>query len=175
MKSDYDSPRTVRHARWLAAVVCGVITLGLVWAMGVKIMQVSEARAIDATRENLLASLNALAAERVAQNLPADASWLRRNPFQLLRWVNSDYCGELLERQPPQVGCWHYLPERGWLLHRSRFADEQGELAAELHVFQLQAVPKSLLGSPESQDGLSSLGLNSVPAAEVAARADTYQ
>ena len=175
MKSDYDSPRTVRHARWLAAVVCGVITLGLVWAMGVKIMQVSEARAIDATRENLLASLNALAAERVAQNLPADASWLRRNPFQLLRWVNSDYCGELQERQLPQAGCWYYLPARGWLLHRSRFADEQGQLAAELHIFQLQAVPKLLPGSTESKDALISLELNSVPAAEVAALADTYQ
>ncbi len=175
MKSDYDSPRTVRHARWLAAAVCAVIGLGLVWAMAVKILQVSEARAVNATRENLLASLSSLAAERVAQGLPADASWLRRNPFQLLRWVNSDYCGELHERQLPQAGCWHYLPARGWLLHRSRFADEQGQLAAELHIFQLQAVPKLLQGSTESKDALISLELNPVPVAEVAALADTYQ
>jgi hypothetical protein len=175
VKSDYDSPRTVRNVRRLAAAVCAVIGLGLVWAMGVKVLQVSEVRAVAATRENLLASLSNLAAERVAQGLPADASWLRRNPFELLRWVNSDYCGELLAQQPPQAGCWHYLPARGWLLHRSRFADEQAELAAELQVFQLQAVPKPLLGSTESKEALISLELNPVPAAEVAALVDTYQ
>jgi hypothetical protein len=175
VKADYDSPRTVRHARWLAGGVCAVIGLGLVWAMGVKILQVSEARAVNATRENLLASLSNLAAERVAQGLPADASWLRRNPFELLRWVNSDYCGELLERQPPQAGCWHYLPARGWLLHRSRFTDPEQGIVAELQIFQLLAVPKALLGSTESKDALLSLELNPVPAAEVTALADTYQ
>lgn len=174
MRRDYDSPRTVRRVRWLAVVVCALIALGLVWAMGVKILQVSEARAINATRENVLTSLNNLAAERLAQGLSTDASWLRRNPFQLLRWLSSDYCGELLEHQPPQAGCWHYLPAQGWLLHRSRFADEQGEIAAELQVFQLQAVPKALLGSTESKDALISLELNPVPAAEVTALADTY-
>ena len=175
MRADYDSDRTVRHARLLAVCVCAVIGLGLVWAVGVKILQVSEARAVNATRENLLASLSSLAAERLAQGLPADASWLRRNPFQLLRWVNSDYCGELQQRQLPQAGCWHYLPAQGWLLHRSRFADEQGELAAELQVFQLLAAPKPLLGSTESKDALISLELNPVPAAEITALADTYQ
>lgn len=175
MRADYDSDRTVRHARLLAVCVCAVIGLGLVWAMGVKILQVSEARAINATRENLLASLSNLAAERLAQGLPADASWLRRNPFALLRWVNSDYCGELLAQQPPQAGCWHYLPARGWLLHRSRFADEQGDLAAELQVFQLQAVPKPRLSGTESKEALISLELNPVPAAEVDALVDTYQ
>jgi hypothetical protein len=175
VKSDYDSPRTVRQARWLAVVVCAVIGLALLWTMGVKILRVSEARAIDATRENLLASLSALAAEQVAKGQAADARWLRRNPFQLLRWVNSDYCGELLERQPPQAGCWHYLPARGWLLHRSRFTDAELGIVAELQIFQLRAVPQALLGSTESKDALLSLELNPVPAAEVAALADTYQ
>jgi hypothetical protein len=175
VKADYDSARTVRRARLLGWSLCGLIALGLVWAMASKILQVSEARALDATRENLLASLSALAAERVAQGLAADTSWLRRNPFQLLRWESSDYCGELVASQVPQTGCWHYLPARAWLLHRSRFADEQGELAAELRVFQLQAVPRQRLGSTELTDALISLELNEVPAAEITALADSYQ
>jgi hypothetical protein len=93
----------------------------------------------------------------------------------LLSWISSDYCGELQARQLPQAGCWHYLPVRGWVLHRSRFTDEQGELAAELQVFQLQALPKAALGSTESKETLISLELNRVPAAEVAALADSYQ
>jgi ATP-dependent Clp endopeptidase proteolytic subunit ClpP len=110
-----------------------------------------------------------------AQGQAADASWLRRNPFQLLRWESSDYCGELQEPQLPQAGCWHYLPSRGWLLHRSRFTDAEQGMVAELRVFQLRAVPKAPLGSPESQDAVISLELNQVPAAEVAALADTYE
>jgi hypothetical protein len=175
VRADYDSGRTVRRARLLGWSLCGVIALGLVWSMASKILQVSEARAISATRENLQASLTALAAERVAKGQAVDASWLRRNPFQLLRWVNSDSCGELLERQLPRAGCWHYLPARGWLLHRSRFTDPEQGIAAELQVFQLQAVPKPRFGSTESKDALLSLELNPVPVAEVAALADTYQ
>lgn len=175
MKADYDSGRTVRHARLFGWALCGLMALGLLWAMGAKILRVSEARALDATRENLLASLNALAAERVAQGQAADASWLRRNPFQLLRWESSDYCGELQELQLPQAGCWHYLPARGWLLHRSRFTDPEQGMVAELRVFQLQAVPKAPPGSTESQDAVISLELNQVPTAEVTALAATYQ
>lgn len=175
MRADYDTDRTVRHARQVGWSLCGLIALGLIWAMGSKILQVSEARTVSATRENLQASLNALAVEQAAKGQAVDTSWLRRNPFQLLRWINSDYCGELLERQLPQAGCWHYLPARGWLLHRSRFTDEQGVLAAELQVFQLQAVPQALSGSSESKDGLPSLELNPVPAAEITALADTYK
>ncbi|OHC27675.1 MAG: hypothetical protein A2Y50_11565 [Pseudomonadales bacterium RIFCSPLOWO2_12_59_9] len=175
MKADYDSGGTVRRARLFGWVVCGLIALGLVWAMGSKILRVSEARALDATRENLLASLTVLAAERVVQGQVADTSWLRRNPFQLLRWESSDYCGELQELQLPQAGCWHYLPARGWLLHRSRFTDSEQGIVAELRVFQLQAVPKAPPGSTESQDAVISLELNQVPAADVTALADTYQ
>lgn len=175
MSADYDSRRTVHRAQLFGWTVCGLIAIGLVWAMAIKILQVSEARAIDATRENLAASLTALAAERVAQGQAADISWLRRNPFLLLSWISSDYCGELHEQQLPQAGCWHYLPTRGWLLHRSRFADEQGELAAELQVFQLQEVPKAALSSTESKEALISLELNRVPAAEVSALADSYK
>jgi hypothetical protein len=175
VKTDYDSDRTVRHARLLAGVVCAVIALGLVWAMGVKVLQVSEARALSATQENLLASLTALAAEQVAKGQVADTRWLRRNPFQLLRWESSDYCGELQELQLPQAGCWYYLPARGWLLHRSRFTDPEQGVVAELQVFQLHAVPKPPLGSPASPEALISLELNPVPAADVTALADTYQ
>lgn len=175
MSADYDSRRTVRRAQLFGWTVCGLIALGLLWAMGTKILQVSEARAINATRENLMASLTALAAERVARGQAADVSWLRRNPFLLLSGVSGDYCGELVARQLPQAGCWHYLPARGWLLHRSRFADEQGELAAELQVFQLQAVPKATLGSTELKEALISLELNRVPTAEITALADSYQ
>lgn len=175
MKADYDSGRTVRHARLFGWLVCGLITLGLVWAMGSKILQVSEARAIEATRENLITSLTVLAAEQVAKGQELDVRWLRRNPFELLRWESSDYCGELQERQLPQAGCWHYLPAHGWLLHRSRFTDPEQGIAAELRVFQLQAVPKPVLGSTESQDALISLELNQVPTAQVAVLAATYQ
>lgn len=174
MRPDYDTDRTVRHVRLLGWGLCGLIALGLIWALGSKILQVSEARTVSATRENLQASLNALAAERVAKGQAIDVRWLRRNPFQLLRWISSDYCGELLERQLPQTGCWHYLPARGWLLHRSRFTDEQGVLAAELQVFQLQAVPIRRQTGTESKEGLLSLELNPVSAAEITALADTY-
>jgi hypothetical protein len=72
VSADYDSRRTVRRAQLFGWTVCGLIAIGLVWAMAIKILQVSEARAIDATRENLAASLNSLAAERVAKGQTLD-------------------------------------------------------------------------------------------------------
>ena len=175
MRTEYASARDVQQLRWLVWVVGGGLLLVVLWLLTVKVLRVSEARAVSATRENLAASLSALAAQQMAQGKALDERWLQRNPFALLRWPSSDYCGELTAAQMPQPGCWHYLPARGWLLHRSRFADPEQGMVAELRVFQLQAVPKALLGSTESKDALLSLELNPVPAAEVAALADTYQ
>jgi hypothetical protein len=175
MHADYDSQPTVRHMRWLGWTLFGLIMLGLVWVMTDKVLRVIEARTVSATRENISASLVALSAERVAQGLSAEPSGLGQNPFKLLRWQNNDYCGELLAAQLPEPSCWYYLPQRSWLLHRSRFADEKGDLVAELQVFQLQAVPKQGLNRTESQDAVSSLELTQVATTEVALWVDNYK
>ena len=104
-----------------------------------------------------------------------EASWLRRNPFELLSWPSEDYCGELSEGELPQRGCWHYLPARGWLLHRSRFTDAGQGMDGQLQVFQLRAVPQLSSTGPQSPGRFISMELDRVPAAEVAALAQAYR
>ena len=175
MRTEYASARDVQQLRWLVWVVGGGLLLVVLWLLTVKVLRVSEARAVSATRENLAASLSALAAQQMAQGKALDERWLQRNPFALLRWPSSDYCGELTAAEMPQPGCWHYLPLQGWLLHRSRFTDTEQGLVGQLQVFQLQAVSARSLSGSQLPRRIISMELVSVPAAEVAALADTYQ
>lgn len=107
MSPDYGVDAQVRLARRWGRALSGLILLGLVLAMAGKIMQVSEARAMQATREHLAASLNSLAAEHIAKDQVLDPAWGRKNPFVLLRWQQDNYCGELAAGGKPRNGCWY--------------------------------------------------------------------
>lgn len=158
MRAEYDSAATVRRARQLGWGLGGLILLGVALALAWRIAQVSEARAREAMRENLAASLRALAAERVAQRRPLALDWLRRNPFQLLRWQPDGYCGELADAERPRRGCWHFLASRAWVLYRPRYAEGDG-----LQAYRLRAAPRL------SADSTLALELEEVPAAELSA------
>ncbi len=144
MSPDYEVDRTVRRMRWLGRGCTVVIALGIVLALGWKMAQVSEQRALDATRENLAASLNSLATEQMAKNQVLDEAWRKRNPFVLLRWQQDNYCGELAAGAEPQTGCWYWLPAQAWVLYRPRFADEWTKEWGEMRVYRLLTVPGSM-------------------------------
>ena len=175
MRAEYTSARDVQQLRWVVWVVGGVLLVVMLWLLTAKILRVSEARAVSATRENIAASLSALAVEHMARGQMLEASWLRRNPFELLSWPSEDYCGELNEGEQPQRGCWYYLPAQSWLLHRSRFTDAGQGMDGQLQVFQLRAVPQLSSTGPQSPGRFISMELDRVPAAEVAALAQAYR
>lgn len=170
MSPDYGVDDQVRLARRLGRAITVVILLGLALAMAWKIMQVSEARAMQATREHLAASLNSLAAEHIAKDQVLDPAWSKRNPFVLLRWQQDNYCGELAAGGKPQNGCWYWLPAQAWVLYQARFSDGwslgQGEMQAYRLVLLNGGMPT---GSHLLQDA-SALELEVVPAAELAAQ-----
>jgi len=161
VRAEYDSAASVRRARLLGWGLGAVILLGVVLALAWRIAQISEARAREAMRENLAASLRALAAEQMAQRRPLALDWLRRNPFQLLRWQPDGYCGELLESEKPRRGCWHFLASRAWVLYRPRYAEGRTERGDGLRAYRLRAVPRG------SADSTLALELEEVPAAEL--------
>lgn len=175
MRAEYASARDVKQLRWLVWAVGGVLLVVVLWLLTAKILRVSEARAVSATRENIAASLSALAVEHMARGQMLEASWLRRNPFELLSWPSEDYCGELSEGEKPRRGCWYYLPAQGWLLHRSRFTDAGQGMGGQLQVFQLRAVPNLPSAEPQSTGRFISMELDRVPAAQVAALAQAYR
>ena len=175
MRAEYANGRDVRRLRWQVWGLGALLLVAVLWLLTAKILRVSEARAVSATRENIAASLSALAVEHMARGQMLEASWLRRNPFELLSWPSEDYCGELSEGEPPRRGCWHYLPARGWLLHRSRFTDAGQGMDGQLQVFQLRAVPQLSSTGPQSPGRFISMELDRVPAAEVAALAQAYR
>ena len=175
MRAEYTSARDVQQLRWLVWAVGGVLLVVVLWLLTAKILRVSEARAVSATRENIAASLSALAVEHMARGQMLEASWLRRNPFELLSWPSEDYCGELSEGEQPRRGCWYYLPAQGWLLHRSRFTDAGQGIDGQLQVFQLRAVPNLPSAEPQSTGRFISMELDRVPAAQVAALAQAYR
>jgi len=166
MSPDYGVDGQVRLARRWGRAITVLILLGLVLAMAWKIAQVSEARAMQATREHLSASLNSLAAEHIAQDRVLDPAWSKTNPFVLLRWQQDNYCGELAAGEPARRGCWYWLPARAWVLYRARFAsgwiDERGEVQA----WRVQALPA---GMPVGANAAFALELQAVPAAQLTA------
>ncbi|HLD68666.1 MAG TPA: hypothetical protein VJA19_21835, partial [Pseudomonas sp.] len=95
MNRDYGMDDGVRRLRRLGWALTGLMLLGVVLALGWKIAQVSERRAQQATREYLASSLISLTAEQLAQDRLLTRGMLTANPFQLLRWQQDNYCGEL--------------------------------------------------------------------------------
>lgn len=170
MSPDYGVDDQVRLARRLGWVITVLILLGLALAMAWKIMQVSEARAMQATREHLAASLNSLAAEHIAKDQVLDPTWSRKNPFVLLRWQQDNYCGELTAGDKPRSGCWYWLPAQGWLLYQARFSDGWTLGQGELHAYRLLVLPDRVPTGSHLLQPLSALELEAVPATELSAQ-----
>ncbi|MBC9252521.1 hypothetical protein A9179_19830 [Pseudomonas alcaligenes] len=145
------------------------ILLGVVLALAWKIAQVSERRAVQATREHLASSLGSLVSERLAKQQVLEAAWKSRNPFTLLRWQQDNYCGELAAGEQPERGCWYWLPQRAWVLYRSRFGDEWTRTRGGLQVYRLLAVPGVQLATPQSKGATFALELQEVPLTELSA------
>lgn len=170
MNPDYQADYWVRRARLLGWGLGLAMLLALVLALGWTIAQVSEARAMDATRQHLATSLNGLAAERMAKNQALDDAWRNKNPFVLLRWRQGNYCGELAaEGEEPRRGCWYWLPQRAWVLYRPRYADGWWERGSGLHAWRLQAVPEGRSAASQSTGGRFALELSAVSATELSA------
>ena len=170
MSPDYGVDDQVRLARRLGWVITVLILLGLALAMAWKIMQVSEARAMQATREHLAASLNSLAAEHIAKDQVLDPTWSRKNPFVLLRWQQDNYCGELTAGDKPRNGCWYWLPAEAWVLYQARFSDGWTLGQGEQHAYRLLVLPDRVLTGSHLLQPLSALELEAVPATELSAQ-----
>lgn len=169
MTPDYQSGYWVRRVRLLGWGLALAMLLGLVLALGWKIAEVSEGRALDATREHLAASLNSLAAEQMAKDQAPDVAW-QKNPFVLLRWQQDNYCGELAAGDEPQAGCWYWLPQPAWVLYRPRFVDGWAGRGSEVLAWRVLAVPEGMSTASQSPDRRFALELAAVPAAELAAQ-----
>jgi hypothetical protein len=162
-----EAPLAVRSWRTRGWLLLALMLLPAIAALAWRILQVSEERAYQATRESLAASLNALVAERLAQGGQRAEDALAANPFALLRWQPDEYCGELRQAEEARRGCWYYLPERHWVLYRSRFFDRWQGSGDELHLFRLEAVPEQMRNA--SQFTGSVVGVELVPIDDFAA------
>jgi len=167
---DYAAGTWVRRARLLGWGLGLAMLLALLLVLGWKIAEVSEARATDATRRHLAASLSGLAAEQLAKDRVLDEAWKRKNPFVLLRWQQGNYCGELTSPGEPRAGCWYWLPQQAWVLYRTRFADGWKGRGHELHAWRLSTVPEGLSTASQSRGAPFALELEEVPAAELSAQ-----
>jgi hypothetical protein len=170
MRQDYQLDHNVRLLRRIGRAVCWLIAVGLILGLGLKIAQVSETRAMDATREQLAASLNSLVAEHVAQGRVLDPAWSKTNPFVLLRWQQGNYCGELAVGGKPKSGCWYWLPSQVWVLYQARFGDGWTLGQGELHAYRLLVLPSGVLAGSHLLQPVSALELEAVPAAEIFAQ-----
>lgn len=170
MRQDYQLDRNVRLLRRVGRIICWLIAAGLVLGLGWKIAEVSEARAVSATREHLASSLSHLAAEHVARTQVLDTRWVESNPFALLRWQQSDYCGELRSGESWRSGCWYWLPELRWILYQPRFGDGWTARRSEMQVYRVQALPDELLTGSQSTHNTVALELQAVSQAEISAQ-----
>lgn len=159
--------RTARQFGWRGAWLVLTVTL-LAGALPIawRALQVSEARAMQATLDNLALGFVARAAEEVVAGHALDRQWLAADPFRQLRWQPDDYCGELADGERPRRGCWHYLPQRGWVLYRSRF--QSGAWTNAIHGYALRRVPAKAVEGLRDRDGVVSLELEPVPAGQLA-------
>jgi len=169
MSPDYGVDGQVRLARRLGRLFIGGVVLWLLLALGWKIAQVSERRAMQATREHLAASLNSLSAEHVAKNQVLAPAWDKSNPFVLLRWQQDNYCGELAAGEASQGGCWYWLPTQGWVLYRMRFGDGWTLGQGELHAYKLTALSYEEPAGSHLPHATLSLELEAVSAAALSA------
>lgn len=167
MSPDYEVDYWVRRLRLFGWGLILVMAAGVVLALGWKIAEVSERRAMQATREHLAASLNSLAAEQLARDRQLAPAWRRQNPFVLLRWQQDNYCGELVASEAAQAGCWYWLPGRAWVVYRPRFADGWAGGRAELHAWQVLVVPDAMPKASQAGGAAFALELTVVSASEL--------
>ena len=170
MSPDYAADYWVRRSRLVGWVLALAMLLSVVLALGWKIAEVSEERAMQATREHLAASLSSLAAEQMAKDRVLDEAWKNKNPFVLLRWQQDNYCGELAAGDAPQNGCWYWLQNQAWVLYRARFADGWTGGGSGVHAWRLLAVPEGMPTASQLGRGAFALELEAVPAVELAAQ-----
>ena len=166
MSEEYASARLIARLRLLARVFCWLVFLGVSLALTWRILAVSERRSMQATLTNLDTALVLLSAEHVAQVRALPPGLARDNPFRLLRWQQDDYCGELRDGQPAAEGCWYFLPQRAWLLYRSRFSDGASEAGDDLYLYRVRMVPRSGRNEAESPNGPLALELEPIAPAE---------
>lgn len=170
MSPDYEVDEQVRLARRWGRAIVALIFLGLLLAMAWKIAQVSETRAMEATRDHLAASLNSLAAEHIAKDQVLDSAWSKKNPFVLLRWQQDNYCGELAAGGKPQNGCWYWLPTQAWVLYQARFSDGWTLGQGEQHAYRLLVLTQGVPTGSHLLQSVSALELEAVPATELSAQ-----
>ena len=170
MRGEYQLEEHVRLARRLVWTIGGVLLVVVLLALAWQIAQVSERRAQQATREYLASSLISLTAEQLAQDRLLTRGMLTANPFQLLRWQQDNYCGELARGDTPASGCWYWLAEPGWVLYRWRFSDGWAEDSTELQAYRVQAVPQATAAGAHWQGRGLALEFQAVPQAQLAAQ-----
>lgn len=126
-----------RGSRIVLALILANVFFISMW----HIVAAGERRAMNATAERLASSLNSLAAEKMAQGLPLDEGWAKRNPLVLLRGRQGNYCGELAEGRTPHRGCWYFLPQQARVLYRARFHGWREGGKEGVQVWQLVRLP----------------------------------
>ena len=167
MTPDYQAGYWVRRSRLVGRVLILVMTLGGLLALGWKMAEVSENRAMQATREHLAASLTALVAEQMAKDQALKEVWRDRNPFVLLRWHQDNYCGELAAGDEPRAGCWYWLPQQAWVLYRQRFADGWAGRGGGVHAWRLSTVPDGMSAASQLSGRAFALELAAVSPVEL--------
>lgn len=136
-----------RLARWLLALILANVIFISLWHIAVD----SERQAMNTTAEHLARSLNALAAENMAQGRPLDAGWATRNPFVLLRGQQGNYCGELADGQTPRRGCWYFLPQQARVLYRARFRGWRRGGEEGVQFWQLVRLPLQTMATAKTE------------------------
>lgn len=168
MTADYDSIHTVRLSRRWGWGLASLILVGVLVSWGWAVAEVSERRAMQATRENLQTSLTQLSAERVAKDGRLDQLLVRQNPFGLLRWTQDNYCGELDEELSLESGCWYWLASRFWVVYQSRFTGRGWGRESRRYAWRLLAVPRQDSAAMQSGRAVFALELEPVTDAELA-------
>ncbi|MCC6077592.1 hypothetical protein ACFPTX_17725 [Pseudomonas sp. GCM10022188] len=134
-------------SRAVLVLILANVILITIW----HIVVASERGAMNTTVGNLARSLNALAAENMAQGRPLDAGWAMRNPFVLLRGQQGNYCGELAQDQTPSRGCWYFLPQQARVLYRARFDGWRSGGKEGVQVWQLVRLPQQAMDTAKAE------------------------
>jgi hypothetical protein len=169
VRRDYEIGRSVSRLRRLGWGITLLMLLSVLLTMGWKIAQVSEQRAMEATREYLAASLSNLAAQHLADGRAMEPAWRHANPFVLLRWQQDNYGGELVAGAAPKPGYWYWLPAQAWIVYRVRFVEGWKKSLGDIHAYRLLA-PLAQLPTGTRLAGITfALELEAVPDAELSA------
>ncbi|MCJ8168408.1 hypothetical protein [Atopomonas sediminilitoris] len=114
---DYAQDKSIKRLRRSVAIVLLLVAGVVLWLMLEKALSVLEQRTVTAMADSLRDSVLARSAEMLIRG-ESELDLGEVNPFSLLRWQPKQYCGELYGSQPPQTGCWYYLPQRRWVVYR---------------------------------------------------------